>query len=76
LIFEAQEKASNVLEQENQVIAAHLAYLKESAALLAKEGEILNKAQSVEGGDDDGDAEMDLYINSVEQIISRKLQIY
>lgn len=67
------EKVDNVMEEQDILRAKHLQYLKEAAQLLTQEGELISTLQ--EGGDG-SDGDIDEYVNRMEVIIARNLEIY
>ena len=66
------EKADELVEEEEELRNKHLEYLKEAAKLLTEEGELISNVQGF--GNEDYD--MDEYVNRMERIIKRNLEIY
>ena len=67
------EKVDNIIDEQDILRTKHLQYLKEAAQLLTQEGELISSLQDgngTEGGD------IDEYVNKMEVIIARNLQIY
>jgi hypothetical protein len=71
------EKVDNIIDEQDILRTKHLQYLKEAAQLLTQEGELISSLQggNGDGGNDDG-ADIDEYVNKMEVIIARNLQIY
>ena len=44
-LFHLQEKADTIMEEEEELFKAHMAYLKEDAQLLTEEGKLINNLQ-------------------------------
>lgn len=68
--FHLQEKADTIMDEEEELFKAHMAYLKEDAQLLTEEGELINSLQQTEECDIDG------YINRMESVVKKKLDLY
>jgi|LauGreDrversion4_2_1035121.scaffolds.fasta_scaffold364202_1 hypothetical protein len=68
--MDLQEKADNVLEKEEELIAKHMQLIKENAKILTQEGELISYVQETD------DYDIDRYVEKVEWIAERKLQIY
>lgn len=66
------EKADELVEEEEELRNKHLEYLKEAAKLLTEEGELISNVQGF--GNEDYD--MDDYVERMERIIKRNLEIY
>lgn len=66
------EKADELVEEEEELRNKHLEYLKEAAKLLTEEGELISNVQGF--GNEEYD--MDEYVNRMERIIKRNLEIY
>lgn len=66
------EKADQLVEEEEELRNKHLEYLKEAAKLLTEEGELISNLQGF--GNEEYD--MDEYVNRMERIIKRNLEIY
>lgn len=60
------------MELGEELRSKHLEYLKEAAKLLTEEGELISNVQGF--GNESYD--MDEYVNRIEKIIKRKLEIY
>lgn len=60
------------MEEEDELKQKHVEYVREAARLLNQEGELIARSQGV------GAEEQDIedYVNSMEQIVKRNLQIY
>ena len=67
------EKVDNIIDEQDILRTKHLQYLKEAAQLLTQEGELISSLQDG-NGNDGGD--IDEYVNKMEVIIARNLQIY
>ena len=67
------EKVDNIIDEQDILRTKHLQYLKEAAQLLTKEGELISSLQDG-NGNEGGD--IDEYVNKMEVIIARNLQIY
>ena len=61
-----------MVEEEEELRNKHLEYLKEAAKLLTEEGELISNVQGF--GNEDYD--MDDYVERMERIIKRNLEIY
>ena len=68
------EKADALAEEEDELRGKHLEYLKEAAKLLTQEGELISNVQGSGIGNEEYD--MDEYVQKMEQIIKRNLEIY
>ena len=66
------EKADELVEEGEELRSKHIEYLRESAQLLTEEGKIISNVQGL--GNEDFD--MDDYVNRMEQIVQRNLEIY
>jgi hypothetical protein len=66
------EKADELVEEAEELRNKHLEYLRESAMLLAEEGKLRSNVQGF--GNEDYD--MDEYVNRLEKIVQRNLEIY
>lgn len=66
------EKVDKIVDEEEELMNKHLQYIKEAASLLTEEGELISNVQGV------GSVEYDIdeYVNKMERIIKRNLQIY
>ena len=71
-LLDFHEKADELVEEEEELRNKHLEYLKEAAKLLTEEGELISNVQGF--GNEDYD--MDEYVNRMERIIKRNLEIY
>lgn len=67
------EKVDNIIDEQDILRTKHLQYLKEAAQLLTQEGELISSLQDG-NGNEGGD--IDEYVNKMEVIIARNLQIY
>lgn len=65
------EKVDTLIDEQDILRSKHLSYLKEAAQLLTQEGELISALQD-NGGDDD----IDGYVNKMEVIVARNLEIY
>ena len=65
------EKADELVEEAEELRGAHFNYLKESAQLLTEEGKLLSNLQSEDDYND-----IDQYVNMMEKIVKRNLEIY
>ena len=63
---------SNILEEQEEVFATHMAAIKEDAKLLTQESELISKIQGVGFMDYDVDA----YVDKLESIIKKKMKMY
>lgn len=70
------EKVDNIIDEQDILRTKHLQYLKEAAQLLTQEGELISSLQDNNGENDNESADIDNYVNKMEQIIGRNLQIY
>ena len=70
--FAFQEKVTNILEDQEEVFATHMAAIKEDAKLLTLESELISKVQGVGYVDYD----IDSYVEKLETLIKKKLKIY
>ncbi len=70
--FAFQEKVSNILEEQEEVFATHMAAIKEDAKLLTQESELISKIQGVGFMDYD----VDSYVDKLESIIKKKMKMY
>ena len=66
------EKVDTLIDEQDILRSKHLSYLKEAAQLLTQEGELISALQDNGGGDDD----IDGYVNKMEVIVARNLEIY
>ena len=66
------EKVDNIMEEQEELQRRHLEYLKEAAQLLTQEGELISGMKEVESEEQD----IDEYVNQMERIVNRNLQIY
>jgi len=66
------EKVDNIMEEQDILRSKHLSYLKEAAQLLTQEGELISALQDNNG--EEGD--IDDYVNKMEVIVARNLEIY
>lgn len=66
------EKADELVEEEEELRGVHLDYLKEAAKLLTEEGNLISNLTGF--GNEEYD--MDEYVNRMERIIKRNLEIY
>lgn len=65
------EKADNLLEEQEEVVASHLICVREQSKLLQMEGNMLNKAQ--ENNIDEED--IDDYVEELEIILRRRREL-
>ena len=70
--FAFQEKVTNILDEQEEVFATHMAAIKEDAKLLTMESELISKVQGVGYVDYD----IDSYVEKLESVIKKKLKIY
>lgn len=66
------EKMDKIVDEEEELRNKHLAYLREAAQLLTEEGQLISNVQGV--GNEEYD--IDTYVNRMERIIARNLEIY
>ena len=66
------EKVDNIMEEQEQLRTNHLEYLKEVAMLITQQGELISNIQ----GQDSEDQDIDDYVNKMEKIVGRNLEIY
>ena len=66
------EIVDNIMEEQDELRNKHLEYLKEAAQLLTQEGELISGLQGI--GSDETD--IDEYVNRMEVIVARNLEIY
>lgn len=66
------EKVDKIVDEEEELRNKHLFYLKEAAQLLTEEGELISNVQGIGTVDYD----IDEYVNRMERIIQRNLEIY
>lgn len=66
------EKMDKIVDEEEELRNKHLAYLREAAQLLTEEGQLISNVQGV--GSEEYD--IDTYVNRMERIIARNLEIY
>ena len=66
------EKVDNIMEEQEQLRSNHLEYLKEVAMLITQQGELISNIQ----GQDSEDQDIDDYVNKMEKIVGRNLEIY
>lgn len=60
------------MEEQEQLRTNHLEYLKEVAMLITQQGELISNIQ----GQDSEDQDIDDYVNKMEKIVGRNLEIY
>ena len=60
------------MEEQEQLRTNHLEYLKEVAMLITQQGELISNIQ----GQDEGETDIDDYVNKMEKIVGRNLTIY
>ncbi len=60
-----------IVAEEDDIMNTHLNVIKEDAKLIQKESELIQKRNS-----DDDDNRIDEYMNELEKIVKRKIQIY
>lgn len=65
------EKVDNLIEEEEEVVASHLIWIKEQSKLLQMEGNLLVKAQQSENDEED----MDDYVEELEIILKRRREL-
>ena len=70
--FAFQEKVTNILEEQEEVFATHMAAIKEDAKLLTQESELISTVQGVGFIDYD----IDSYVDKLESVIKKKLKMY
>lgn len=63
---------TNILEEQEELFATHMAAIKEDAKVLTKESELIAKVQGVGYVDYD----IDSYVEKLEGLIKKKLKIY
>ena len=68
------EKADELVEMEEELRNKHLEYLKEAAKLLTEEGQLISSVHDFNKEDENYD--MDDYVNRMERIVKRNLEIY
>ena len=66
------EKVDTLIDEQDILRSKHLSYLKEAAQLLTQEGELISALQDNGSGEDD----IDGYVNKMEAIVARNLEIY
>jgi len=66
------EKVDRIVDEEEELRNKHLQYLKEAAQLLTEEGELISKVQGMNGEDYD----IEDYVENMERIVQRNLEIY
>lgn len=66
------EKVDSIIDEQDILRTKHLKYLKELAQLLTQEGELFTLVSDTDN--DNGD--IDEYVNKMEGIIARNLEIY
>lgn len=66
------EKVDNIMEEQEQLRSNHLEYLKEVAHMITEQGELIQNIQ----GQDSEDCDIDDYVQKMEVIVARNLQIY
>lgn len=66
------EKADELVEEEEELRTVHLDYLKEAAKLLTEEGNLISNLT----GFGNEEYEMEEYVNRMEKIVKRNLDIY
>ena len=66
------EKADELVEEEEELRTVHLDYLKEAAKLLTEEGNLISNLT----GFGNEEYEMEEYVNRMEKIVKRNLEIY
>jgi hypothetical protein len=67
------EKVDNIIDEQDELRNKHLEYLKEAAQLLTQEGELIS---SLQGTGDNEETDIDDYVNRMESIVARNLEIY
>ena len=65
------EKVDNLIEEEEEVVASHLIWIKEQSKLLQMEGNLLVKVQQTNNEEED----MDDYIEELEIILRRRKEL-
>ena len=70
--FAFQEKVTNILEEQEEVFATHMAAIKEDAKLLTQESELISKVQGVGYVDFD----VDSYVDKLQNFVKKKLKMY
>ena len=66
------EKVDNIMEEQEQLRSNHLEYLKEVAHMITEQGELIQNIQ----GQESEDCDIDDYVQKMEVIVARNLQIY
>ena len=69
-MLDLHEKVETIIEEEEELLEIHVASIKEDAQILTKEGELIALAQN------DGDYEIDSYVEQMEVLVKQKLKIY
>lgn len=67
------EKVDNIIDEQDELRNKHLEYLKEAAQLLTQEGELIS---SLQGTGENEETDIDEYVNRMESIVARNLEIY
>jgi hypothetical protein len=67
------EKVDNIIDEQDELRNKHLEYLKEAAQLLTQEGELIS---SLQGNGENEETDIDDYVNRMESIVARNLEIY
>ena len=70
--FAFQEKVTNILEEQQEIFATHMAAIKEDAKLLTQESELISKVQGVGYVDVD----VDSYVEKLQTVVKKKLKMY
>ena len=70
--FAFQAKVTNILEEQAEVFATHMAASKEDAKLLTQESELISKVQGVGYVDFD----VDSYVEKLQNVVKKKLKMY
>ena len=70
--FDFHEKITNILDDQEELFATHMAAIKEDAKLLTQESDLISTAQ----GAGFIDYDIDSYVEKLEKVIMKKLKIY
>ena len=70
--FDFHEKITNILDDQEELFATHMAAIKEDAKLLTQESDLISTAQ----GAGFIDYDIDSYVEKLEKVIKKKLKIY
>ena len=67
------EKVEDLQDEQENLRMNHLEYLKEVVTMITEQGNLI---QTIQGGEDEDDADVDMYVNKMEGIVQRNLEIY